>query len=256
MRAGNIFGVTSVPTSTSGEVTQLDLAALAELSGVSARTIRYYQAERLLPAPFSDPDDGRVARYGSAHLRRLELIGDLQERGLKLAAIRELIANGDDGRSIPAWLGLHDHFRGWTDTAPLELSHEEFAERTVGVTDTGVEVLIDAGLIERSADGVTFTSPALVDTSLDLLRTGMDPAMVMGTGRLLRHHLAAAADELVSMFASVFDSGDVEFDIAALGDVFRTHAARAAGTTFAEELERASSEAIADRRGDRTTGPT
>ena len=52
------------------------------------RTIRYYQSEGVLAAPRRD---GRDARYNPGHLERLELIAELQERGLKLEAIKSLL---------------------------------------------------------------------------------------------------------------------------------------------------------------------
>ena len=67
---------------------ELSLDELAERSGVSARTIRYYQSEGVLAAPRRE---GREARYNAGHLERLELVAELQERGLKLEAIRSLL---------------------------------------------------------------------------------------------------------------------------------------------------------------------
>ena len=47
---------------------------LAQRTGVPSSTIRMYQTRGLLPKPRRD---GRVGRYGPAHLARLELIGQL-----------------------------------------------------------------------------------------------------------------------------------------------------------------------------------
>ena len=59
----------------------LALEELAEATGVPPRTIRYYQAEKLLQKPERDRHDARVARYGPDHVERLRLIGELRDRG-------------------------------------------------------------------------------------------------------------------------------------------------------------------------------
>jgi DNA-binding transcriptional MerR regulator len=60
------------------------LAELAEVSGVPARTIRYYIARGLLPPPLVG---GRGACYAGEHLERLARIQALQSQGLTLAQI-------------------------------------------------------------------------------------------------------------------------------------------------------------------------
>ena len=61
------------------------IADLAELGGVSRRTVRYYVQEGLLPAPFGV---GRGQHYGPAHLERLLAVKRLQQIGLALDEIR------------------------------------------------------------------------------------------------------------------------------------------------------------------------
>ena len=58
---------------------------LADLGGVSRRTVRYYVQEELLPAPLGV---GRGRHYGQAHLDRLLEVKAGQEAGLSLDAIR------------------------------------------------------------------------------------------------------------------------------------------------------------------------
>jgi DNA-binding transcriptional MerR regulator len=61
---------------------------LADLGGVSRRTVRYYVQEGLLPPPLGL---GRGRHYGDQHLERLLKIKALQEQGHPLAAIRAAI---------------------------------------------------------------------------------------------------------------------------------------------------------------------
>lgn len=61
------------------------IGELAELAGVTPRTIRYYTAEGLLPPPETR---GKYARYGPEHLERLRMIARMKEEYLPLAEIR------------------------------------------------------------------------------------------------------------------------------------------------------------------------
>jgi DNA-binding transcriptional MerR regulator len=71
----------------------LSLTELANRADVTARTVRYYIAQGLLPAPLAS---GRGARYGAAHLDRLRLIKRLQHSHLPLADIRGRLSGLDD----------------------------------------------------------------------------------------------------------------------------------------------------------------
>ena len=68
----------------------LSIQELAEETGVSVRTIRYYIAEGLLPSAGAR---GRSATYGDEHLLRLRLIRRLVEQRRPLAEIRAKLAN-------------------------------------------------------------------------------------------------------------------------------------------------------------------
>jgi DNA-binding transcriptional MerR regulator len=70
------------------EATLYTIGQLAELAGVTPRTIRYYTAEGLLPRPDSR---GQYALYGEEHLLRLQLIGRLKETYLPLSEIKARI---------------------------------------------------------------------------------------------------------------------------------------------------------------------
>jgi DNA-binding transcriptional MerR regulator len=75
--------------------TEYTLSELARLSGVSARTVRYYIQSGLLPAPFGA---GPGARYTEAHLDRLRLIRKLQSSHLPLSEIRRRTESIPDDR--------------------------------------------------------------------------------------------------------------------------------------------------------------
>ena len=71
----------------------LTLADLADKTGISERTIRYYIQFGLLAAP---EGAGPSSRYRRSHLARLRLIRMLQDRHLPLNEIRKVIAQHSD----------------------------------------------------------------------------------------------------------------------------------------------------------------
>src|SRR5262250_567509 len=68
---------------------------LAELGGVTRRTVRYYVQRGLLPTPLGT---GRGPHYTPAHLQRLIHIRKLQETGVPLA---EIVVQLDGGPQMP-----------------------------------------------------------------------------------------------------------------------------------------------------------
>ena len=69
---------------------RFDLAELARLSGVPARTIRYYIAQELVPPPLGR---GPGKHYDAAHLARLLAVRGLRQRGNDLASLRRAFAS-------------------------------------------------------------------------------------------------------------------------------------------------------------------
>lgn len=65
--------------------TRYGIEELAQLGGVSRRTIRYYIQEGLLPPPLGV---GRGRHYGKEHLERLIAVRGMQESGRTLEEIR------------------------------------------------------------------------------------------------------------------------------------------------------------------------
>src|ERR1700756_5867750 len=77
---------------------------LAAVARVPSRTIRFYQSRGALMSP---EIRGRVAYYGPAHVERLKLIAQLQDRGLRIDAIGDLLASIDRGEmDLAEWLGV------------------------------------------------------------------------------------------------------------------------------------------------------
>jgi len=70
---------------------QYRVPELAAAAGTSVDTVRFYQAQRLLPPPRRV---GRHAVYDGRHLARLRRVRQLQREGYPLAVIRRLLDPG------------------------------------------------------------------------------------------------------------------------------------------------------------------
>lgn len=170
----------------SGEEWTVD--QIAQRSDVPVRTIREYQTMGLVHPPRRA---GRIGLYDSNHLRRLQLIARLQNRGYSLAGIGDLLAAWRGGDALTDILGLE----------PDELVHvdEPGAPATLDQLTTLLPALIPDRLDELLATGVVeacgpdrycVPSPSLLQLTIDALDTGMQPDDVLG----LLHTFGRAAD--------------------------------------------------------------
>lgn len=73
---------------------ELRVEELAQRTGVTVDTIRYYQSRGLIDPPRRE---GRIGWYGTSHLKRLGRIRILQQRGFTLAVISRLLNGELDG---------------------------------------------------------------------------------------------------------------------------------------------------------------
>ena len=74
----------------------MKIGEVAERSGVPAKTIRFWEDQRLLPAPARTPASYRD--YDPAVLERLAFIRHAQAAGLTLEHIRQVLDIRDDGK--------------------------------------------------------------------------------------------------------------------------------------------------------------
>lgn len=77
-------------------MTQRLIGRLAAEFGINPRTLRYYEARRLLTAPQRTAGGYRI--YDDAAVRRLGFIANAKNLGLTLAEIRRILAVRDSGK--------------------------------------------------------------------------------------------------------------------------------------------------------------
>src|SRR5450755_873683 len=141
--------------------TEYTIDELAAAAKVPSRTIRFYQSRGALPAP---EIRGRVAFYGPAHLDRLKLIAQLQDRGLRIDAIRDLVVSIDRGElDLAEWLGVEQQMQApWANDQPRTVNEAELYD-IAGTRRPGLLAdLVRARLVERHGDVYLLRSPALL----------------------------------------------------------------------------------------------
>ena len=246
-----------VPVTTGGEgedaatsEPQMTIEELAELSGVAPRTIRFYQGEKLLQKPERDRTDGRVARYGAAHLERLRLVGELRDRGLKLPAIRNLLAEGDSSTRVADWLGLDESLRGsWGIDEPRIVQRDELTTLLAGAPPGTQGAFEDNLLLVRQGAAWLLPNPPLFDLTLGLIADGVPVDLVLEAGVILAKSLSKAATELIDLFVALVGQGFGRgIDTSTLVNAFRPAAGDAARMIFEQQLERAINDLLNDTR--------
>jgi DNA-binding transcriptional MerR regulator len=213
---------TTTPTTTTEEdagTTQYTIDELASVARVPSRTIRFYQSRGALMPP---EIRGRVAYYGPAHAERLKLIAQLQDRGLRIDAIGDLLASIDRGEmDLAEWLGVEQQVQApWAHDQPRTVTEEELYE-LAGTRRPGLLAdLVRSRLTERHRDVYLVRSPALLSIAMKLEAAGIDLETASMASALVRKHLARLSEDVVALFMK--RAGDGEISPRDLGTVFES----------------------------------
>ncbi len=248
--------VSSPPVAGDGPpTTEYTIDELAAHTSVPSRTIRFYQSKGALHKP---EIRGRKAIYTDDHVERLALIDKLQERGLRIRAIRDLVMRIDAGElALDEWLGLEARLQAsWVDDSPRIYSTDELAElvsRRSAVAD-----LDRLGLIERRGDSWLVQSPALVKAFVEMEAAGIDMDVAKGAVDLARKHLSRLAVALAKHY--VYHAGDgfgksrAPRDLAQAFEAARPLSRTLVQTLFSEEMEAQLRDFVESGRAAKVTG--
>lgn len=172
---------------------------LAAVSTLPVRTIREYQTLGILPAPRRD---GRVGRYGPSHLRRLQLIARLRDRGYSLAGIGDLLSNWSSGADLSDVLGLQPDQLVHVDEPGAPATLEQLAGLLPALVPAHLEALESTGVVERCGpDRFCVPSPSLLQLCIDSLDAGLDPGDVLELLATIRRAADLVADEVLDQLA-------------------------------------------------------
>lgn len=215
---------------------QLTIDDLAAQSQVPSRTIRFYQSKGVLPRP---DIRGRVAYYGAPHVERLKLIASLQDRGLRMDAIRDVVTRIDRGElDVGEWLGLEAQLQQpWANDQPRTVTEEELYQLAGRKRAGLLNDLVRAGLVKRHGDVFLVTSPALLQISTRLEAAGVDLDTAMRGAEILRKHLSRTAHELTELFLRHAGEGN-EGDYAAVLAELRPMAMESLRVIFGQAMEK------------------
>ncbi len=178
---------------------------LALQADVSVDTIRFYQKQRLLPAPGRD---GRLAWYNEDHLERIARIKELQRRGFTLAVIRRFLSGELDPADERLAAAVVE--AGAEDTSAAgdgegEAYDLEGLAAKVGVPSAILESLVREGLlVPRMHDGEARFGPddvTVLSAGLRLLEAGLPLTEVFDLAR--RFH--ALSREVATQAVELFD---------------------------------------------------
>ncbi|GEL20439.1 MerR family transcriptional regulator [Pseudonocardia asaccharolytica] len=176
----------------------LTIDELAERSGITVRTIRFYAGRGLLPPPRLR---GRTGLYGPTHLARLELVSELSALGFTLAAIERylqripLSAGADE-------LALHRALLSpWVPEQIEEIDRAELDRRT-GRTldDDALDALEALGVLERLESGRMMRLHGPFGPGLEMLDSGLPTPLLRDSHELIEKHTTALAEDLMALF--------------------------------------------------------
>jgi len=173
---------------------------LAQAAQTTVRNVRAYQDQGLLPPP---QRRGRVGIYSGEHLARLQLIGQLLERGYSIASIRELFEAWAQGRDLAQVLGLEQAIQG--PEQPEQAARLEFAELQVlfgeQLDDRVIERAQTLGLLEFAGDHLRIPSPKLFAAGVELYRAGIPLPALLDELAAIRGHVQQVSTGIVQMIA-------------------------------------------------------
>ena len=225
---------------------------LAARTGVPSRTIRFYQAKGLLPPPRKR---GRVAMYDDTHAERLQVVAELQDKGLRLRAIRDITSREDlDSDAIHKWLGVGEKLGSLVEDTPQLLSEDELKKSLCDPPPGVIARLVRKGSVQPQGEGAArrylVQSPSLLALCGRLNEAGVDVETAIALHDILQRRFARAAAEVVDFaikrvghgFGRSAEPEDVMTAAEAL--LQRGVGSEAVRLIFVKELERAVQQAL------------
>jgi DNA-binding transcriptional MerR regulator len=174
---------------------------IAQRADVPVRTIREYQTMGLVPPPRKV---GRVGLYGRSHLRRLQLIARLQDRGYSLAGIGDLLAAWRGGDALTDILGLEPDELVHVDEPGAPATLDQLAVLLPALVPDRLDELLATGAVEACGpDRYCIPSPSLLQLALDATDAGIAPDAVLELLRSVRLAADTTADAVLATIAAI-----------------------------------------------------
>lgn len=229
--------MTQRPSEDAASENELTIDELAATTRVPSRTIRFYQSRGALMTP---EIRGRVAYYGKEHVERLKLIAQLQDRGLRIDAIGDLMKRIDRGEvDLAEWLGVEEQMATpWAPDQARTVTEDELYEIAGSRRPGLLADLTRSRIVERKGDVYLLGSPSLLAIAMKLEGVGIDLETAAQASGILRKHLGRAVGDLVELFLDRVKEGHVPInDAGKLFDTFRSVGIESVRVLFAREME-------------------
>ncbi|MGA5412917.1 MerR family transcriptional regulator [Streptomyces pseudogriseolus] len=220
------------------ETEALTIDELAARAGVTVRTVRFYGTKGLLPPPVLGPR--RVGRYGREHLARLELIEELQSRGMTLAAIERYLGQLPPDLSVRDLAVQRAVVASWAPGTVETVSRAEL-ERRAGraLGEEELRRLAAMGVAERAGDAdeeLFRVDAGLLRLGVELLDVPLSHESVLAARAVLTEHSRAAARELSRLLRDAVADKDAR-DVRSLSARMHPLVVQALLTTFQRSLK-------------------
>ncbi len=191
---------------------------LAAEAGVGVDTIRFYQAQGLLPPPRRE---GRRAYYGAEHRVRLARIRELRAQGFSLAQIRRVLSHPEVETRDSLLRALVAESVGGRSYTRAELAAE------ARVPEALVRSVEAAGIVEPVGSGEEArfgeADVAMARTARELLESGLPLPQLLELALRHARHVQDICDSAIDLFDEhVRRRGPAAGDAQAIADAFRT----------------------------------
>lgn len=178
---------------------QLTIDQLAERTGVTVRTIRFWAGRGLLPPPVLR---GRTGFYGPDHVARLELVSELSALGFTLSAIEGHLGRLPESAGAAELALQRALLTPWVPEQIEEIERTEL-DRRAGrpLTDADVDALHGLGVIDVvDAERVRLHGSGTLGEGLAVLDSGLPWDVWRRAHEIIEQHTTALAEDLMKMF--------------------------------------------------------
>lgn len=178
---------------------ELTIDELAQRTGMTVRNVRAHQSRGLLPPP---DVRGRTGFYGAEHVKRVELIKELQAEGYNLGAIQGLLASA--GGSTDDVLDFTRAARGsFAEEETRRLAPGELEERFGASRPDLVARASAMRVLREDADGsVHVRSPRLLAAAQELQGLGIPLERALDLLEVMHGHADGVAQAYVELFVA------------------------------------------------------
>ncbi|QWC86041.1 MerR family transcriptional regulator [Nocardioidaceae bacterium] len=183
------------PSTEPASAGELTIDELAQVTGVTVRTTRYYASRGLLPQPVRR---GRVAFYTAEHRARLELVRALQDHGFTLAAIERHLSSIPLEASVEELMLQRTMLTSWSPVPRTVLTREAL-EAEVGrpLAEEELDRLVLTGAVSETGGGWAPT-PGF-EVGVQMLELDIPTESLVEAATAINRHMDALADELTEI---------------------------------------------------------